>query len=105
MYVIIEEFERGKLRPLRSKLKEFAAEIDHHFTEKIKIIGVLATTELFEDSSQIAPDTELWTYWALKRKLQETKIDKSFIGIIKSYLEGKVARPIIDMHFFKDYLE
>jgi hypothetical protein len=105
MHVIIEEFERRRLRPLKSKLREFAAEINHHYTEKTKIIGVLATTELFEDSKQISPDIELWTYWTLKRKFQETNIDKSFIEIIECYLAGKVARPIIDMNFFKDYLE
>jgi hypothetical protein len=105
MHKIIEDFESEKLALLKTKPKEFAAEINHQYTEKTKIIGVLATTELFEDSSQISPNIELWTYWTLKRKLQETKIDKSFIEIIESYLAGTVAKPMIDMHFFKDYLE
>lgn len=70
--------------------------------DDIKVIRLVATTELLEVPTKTSSDIELWTYWTLKKKLQETNIDKSFIEIIENYLAGTVGRPIADLHFYKD---
>jgi hypothetical protein len=105
MYKVIDDFEKEKVTPLRAKLQEFAKEINHPIKDGMKLIGLLATTELLEANEQISPDIELWTYWTLKKKIQEIKIDKSFIEIIEKNLEGSVGRPIADLHFYKDYFD
>lgn len=105
MFKIIEDFENEKLTPLRANLQEFAEEINYPYKDYTKIVGVVATTELFEAPTQISPNIELWTYWTLKKKLQEAKIDKSFVEIIENYLTGTVGGPIADLNFYKDYFE
>lgn len=105
MYKIIEDFENQKVTPLKIKSQEFAKEIHYSFTENTKVIGLVATTELFDTPTKISQNIELWTYWTLKKKLQENKIDKSFIKIIENYLNGTVGRPISDLNFYKDYFE
>jgi hypothetical protein len=105
MFKIIEDFENEKLTPLRANPQEFAKEINHPYKDDLKVIGVVVTSELFEAPTQISPNIELWTYWTLKKKLQETKIDKSFIEIIENHLKGTVGRPIADLHFYQDYFD
>jgi Holliday junction resolvase-like predicted endonuclease len=105
MFKVIEDFENEKLKPLRANLQQFAEEINHVYNDDMRLIGVVATTELFEAPLQITPNTELWTYWTLKKKLQEVKIDKSFIEIIENHLAGTVGRPIADLDFYKDYFD
>lgn len=105
MYKIIEDFESQKLAPLKAKAQEFAKEIRHPYQDDTAVVGVVATTELFETQTQISPHVELWTYWTLKKKMQESKIDKSFIEIVENHLAGAIGRPIADLHFCKDYLE
>jgi len=105
MFKIIEDFENEKLTPLKANLQEFAKEINHPYNDGMKVIGLVATTELFEAPTKISPNIELWTYWTLKKKLQEANIDKSFIEIIENYLARTVGRPIADLHFYEDYFE
>ena len=57
--------------------------------------------QLFEVSEPMTPSVELWIYWTMKKKIQETKIDKSFRGIIENHLARIVGRPIADLHFSK----
>jgi Holliday junction resolvase-like predicted endonuclease len=105
MFKLIEDFENEKLKPVRAKPQEFAEEISHVYTADMRIIGVVATTELFEAPLQISANIELWTYWTLKKNLQEAKISKSFIEILENYLAGTVGRPIADLYFYKDYFD
>lgn len=105
MFKIIEDFQTEKVTPLQAKLKEFAEEIRLPYEGDIKLVGLVATTELFETPTQVLPDVELWTYWTIKKKLQETKISKSFLEIIEKYLEGNIGMPIADLHFYQDYFD
>lgn len=105
MLKIIEDFKNEKLNPLKNNLQAFAEEIKYPYKDSIKLVGVVATTELFKAPIRIFPDIELWTYRTLKRKLQTADIDKSFIGIIEKHLKGSVGRPIADLHFYKNYFD
>jgi hypothetical protein len=105
MYKIIEDFENQKLTPLKASIQQFAKEIDFQYRDDTKLIGVLATTELFEVPKKMFLNIDLWTYWTLRKKLQEVNIDRSFIEIIENYLKGTIGRPIADFHFNKDYFD
>jgi len=102
---IIEDFRNEKVIPLKNNLPKFAKELGFLNDKKMKLIGVVATTELFEGSINIYPDIELWTYWSLKEKIRDSQIDPSFIQIIEKYLEGSAGRTISDLHFSKDYFD
>jgi Holliday junction resolvase-like predicted endonuclease len=104
MYEILEEFDREKVSLLQNKSEQFLKEIGF-FCKNVRIIGVVATTAIIEAPTQASKNVELWTFWTLKDKLQEGKIDKSFIEIIASYLLGKVGRPLSDALFYENYFE
>ncbi|MEM3458939.1 MAG: hypothetical protein QXN36_08680 [Candidatus Bathyarchaeia archaeon] len=100
---MLQDFEKNYIKPLQERLPEFVKEIDPNHKGNVRLKGVLATTELYEATVEFSPDVEFWTWWTLKKKLTQERVNKSFLEIIEKHLEGDVGKPISHLHFHEDY--
>jgi len=69
-----------------------------------RLIGILATTELFDIEAITLPDhIEFWTWWILKDKLISVGIDKSYFEILEKHMKSSISRPLRDHSYMNDY--
>jgi len=69
-----------------------------------RLIGILATTELYDIEDINLPDhIEFWTWWILRDKLISMDIDKSYLEILEKHMKSSMARPLRDHDYMNDY--
>jgi hypothetical protein len=77
---MLQDFEKDYVKLLQERLPEFVREIAPNHKGIVRLKGVLATTELYEAPVEFSPDIEFWTWWTLREKLTQERVNKSFFG-------------------------